>query len=112
MHRFFASLACGLLLFPISVSSQAKPEDCEIKGTNEMVTAVLCPVGLDQVALQKAGTLACGERTPCGAWIWEDESAIPETIPNAHDLLPQSSVRAAKAVWMNEVSQLIILEKQ
>ena len=76
-----------------------------------MVTMLLCPAELEAEAYAAAGQDACGSRMPCGAWIWIDEAAIPAEAPGSHDELPRSSVQSAVAVWVNEKSELILLER-
>lgn len=95
----------------VSGSAFAQVNTCEPRGTNGMVTVVLCQEGLDATTWQMAGEAACGDRKPCGAWIWDDEANLPIDIPDAHDKLPADSIRSALAVWMNEQDQLIVLEK-
>ncbi|MFC4671155.1 hypothetical protein ACFO5X_21575 [Seohaeicola nanhaiensis] len=90
----------------------AQDSQCEERGTNGMVTLVLCPQGSPVEVFQAAGSAACGERMPCGAWIWTDAADVPETAPDSHDKLTQSQVQSAKAIWINEKKQLIVLEKK
>ena len=71
-----------IVLFTATASPLFADENlCETKGSNGMVALVLCPPGLDQSAWKDAGVAACDTRAPCGAWIWEDASAMPETAP-------------------------------
>ena len=108
-----------LKLFALSVviATSASPvfaqdNTCEAKGTNGMVTLVLCPPGLDQEAWKAAGEAACGTRKPCGAWIWDEVSNVPLITPDSHDKLPKNAVRSAKAIWVNEQESLMVLDKQ
>ena len=101
-----------IVLFTATASPLFADENlCETKGSNGMVALVLCPPGLDQSAWKDAGVAACDTRAPCGAWIWEDASAMPETAPERHDQLMPEEVRAAKAIWVNEKSELMVLEQ-
>ncbi|MFD3189868.1 hypothetical protein ACFMPD_06275 [Sedimentitalea sp. HM32M-2] len=95
-------------------TSHAVAQDgaCEARGTNGMVTVVLCPAGLDKAAWQEAGKSACGDRKPCGAWLWDDAANLPVDIPDSHDKLPGDSVRSALAIWINEQDRLMVIEKQ
>jgi len=85
---------------------------CELKGTNGMVTMLLCPDGLEIEALAEEGRIACDGRKPCGAWIWTDVDAIPEEVPDSHDKLPKESIQQALAIWVNEKENLIALTKE
>lgn len=84
---------------------------CEDKGTNGMVTLLLCPEGLSQEEFAQEGRAACGGRKPCGAWIWVDLAAVPAEAPDSHDKLPQAAVASAVAIWVNETQQLVVLER-
>lgn len=107
----FKPIALAVFFTASGSSVLAQENLCEPKGSNGMVTLVLCPAGLDQTAWKDAGVAACDERMPCGAWIYEDATAMPETAPERHDLLKPEEVRAAKAIWINERSELMVLEQ-
>ncbi len=100
----FAAICAG------SVMAQEEAS-CEARGHNGMVTLVLCEPGLDEVAWKDAGVAACGDRLPCGAWIWEDESAMPAEAPDSHDKLEPEQVQSAVAIWVSEQEQLLTLRK-
>ncbi len=99
----FTLLSTGILV--------AQETQCEARGHNGMVTLVLCPSGLDQDAWKDAGVAACGDRLPCGAWIWQDEAAMPTEAPDAHDKLAPEQVRSAVAIWVSEAEKLLILDE-
>ncbi|MEX0281144.1 MAG: hypothetical protein AB3N13_08145 [Arenibacterium sp.] len=104
-------IAAGLA----AASTPALAQDdttCETKGANGMVAVVLCPPGLDQDAWKAAGEAACGQRRPCGAWIWDDTKNVPVLVPDSHDKLPQNAVRSAKAIWVSEQQSLMVIEKE
>lgn len=106
-----ASALCGAgMAFPALADEDAAPV-CEHKGTNGMVTMLLCPEGLELEKLANEGKAACDGRMPCGAWIWTDASFIPEEAPDAHDKLSQESVQNALAIWVNEDQKIITLER-
>lgn len=104
-------LFSSILLMTVSPAVAETPS-CENKGSNGMVTLLLCPAGLDHDAWRNAGIQACEGREPCGAWIWEDASLVPGEAPERHDLLTPEQVRAAKAVWINDNGHLMVLEKK
>lgn len=85
---------------------------CENKGSNGMVTMLLCPEGLESAALADEGRIACEGRMPCGAWMWVDADAIPDEAPESHDKLPKASIQQALAIWVNEAEQLITLGRE
>ncbi len=109
--RFRWILTGAALSLAISGPALAEEDQCEPRGTNGMVTLVLCPPGLDEAALVAAGEAACGERRPCGAWIWDDVANIPSEVPERHDLLSKDAVATALAIWVNEKAQLVRISK-
>jgi len=104
----FSGMALSIV---IAGAAFAEDTECEARGTNGMVTLVLCPAGLDEAALVVAGKAACGDRKPCGAWIWDDVANVPTETPERHDLLPKDSVTSALAIWVNEKDQLVKIQK-
>ncbi|MEX0339050.1 MAG: hypothetical protein AB3N11_08435 [Arenibacterium sp.] len=106
--KFFAF---GAVLAAAATPALAQDTTCEPKGTNGMVTLVLCPPGLDQEAWKAAGEAACGLRRPCGAWIWDERTNVPVVVPDSHDKLPKEAVRTAKAIWVNEQKSLMVIDK-
>lgn len=109
MFRLFST---GVALALIAAPAMAQDSQCEAKGTNGMVTLVLCPPGLDEEAWKTAGTEACGARMPCGAWIWDDSANVPLIAPDSHDKLSKKAVQTAKAIWVNETQSLMVIDKQ
>lgn len=101
-----------IALIAAGLPAVAQDSQCEARGTNGMVTLVLCPPGLDQDAWKTAGTEACGTRMPCGAWIWDDSANVPDAAPDSHDKLSREAVQTAKAIWVNETQSLMVIEKE
>lgn len=85
---------------------------CEHKGSNGMVTMLLCPEGLETDALISEGQAVCGDRKPCGAWIWENETDIPAEAPDSHDKLTEQQITSSRGVWMHEHNQFIEISEQ
>lgn len=108
----FRSFAIVATLAALSAPAEAETNMCETIGSNGMVSLVLCPPGLEPEAWRGAGLAACEGRAPCGAWIWDDVAAMPESAPASHDKLSPEQVRAAKAIWVNDKNELMILETQ
>ncbi len=84
---------------------------CEDRGTNGMVSALVCPSGLDSEALAKAGRTICDGRIDCGAWIWTDPDKVPTELPNNHEALSGEAIGSAIAIWVEGQQNLILLEK-
>ena len=104
-----ARLASALLLAALAAPALAQEAAgaCTIKAQSATIALVICPEGLDQIALAEAGKAACGETRPCGAWFWTDAAKAPETAPDNHDGLNQEQVTSSLGVWVNEDQQLI-----
>ncbi len=90
-------------------SSDAE-NSCSVEDANNIISIILCPPGLDQSDWQKAGELACADRLPCGAWIWDEKDKMPAAAPENHDGLSRSEVTSALAVWVAEQELLITIE--
>ena len=109
-NRFvFAAILAGL---SSGASAQATntADLCETIGSNGMVTALLCPEGLDHETLAAAGRKACADHADCGAWIWTNQADIPTELPDRHDALDAAAVKSALAIWVNGNRQLIVLK--
>ncbi|WP_108836969.1 hypothetical protein [Tateyamaria sp. Alg231-49] len=108
---FRLSFIATALSLGTAAASQQLPEEplCENKGQNGMVTMLLCPTGLTTEALAGEGKLACGDRFPCGAWIWTNASDVPGQTPDSHEKLPQDAISAAIGIWVNEDNQLLTI---
>ena len=104
MGAAIAFAACGM------AAAQEQARQCETRGTNGMVTLLLCPEGLDAEGMAREGKLACGERKPCGAWIWTDPAVVPAEAPDSHDKLAPEAIKASHGVWMNELDKMIVLQ--
>lgn len=109
------------LLTPIALCSSAalaqeaveKTElQCTTQDRNEMVLILLCPDTLDAQQMAEEGRAACGGQLPCGAWIWTAEGDLPTETPPSHDMLPPDAIAAARAIWVDEDEQLILLAKE
>ena len=74
-----------------------------------MLAGVLCPADLTIEELAEAGRLACEDRRPCGAWIWDNPEYVPAELPDAHDKLPKLSVQNALAIWVADKNEMIKL---
>jgi hypothetical protein len=105
---------CTALLIGLPFAGHAQSSDgesvCEDKGTNGMVSALLCPEGLDHEALAAAGRGICEKRIDCGAWIWTDPKDIPSELPDSHDALGREAVQSALGIWLQGREQLIVLK--
>ena len=104
-----------ILLWPVVEAANAQDEStagrCELKDQHEMVTLLLCPSDLNERQLADEGQVACADQKPCGAWIWHNPEDMPEKAPARHDELTASQVQTARAIWINETEQLIVISK-
>lgn len=98
---------------PASADDHADAADCSVRSTNDRVAIVVCKPGLDHEALRTAGESACAGTTGiCNAWIWDDAAAAPERAPATDAGLDKDRVREAVAVWVNDSSRLMVLQKK
>ena len=108
LTRIVCLFTLGLVAFTFTPVASAE-SGCLVRDTNELVTVVICPSGLEQGDWQKAGVEACGNRKPCAAWIWDDASKAPEVTPPTPTDLSRAEIVSAVAIWVNETSQLIMI---
>jgi hypothetical protein len=76
-----------------------------------MITVVVCPPGLNAVGWQAAGRIACADRQPCLAWIWDNAEKAPATAPETSEGLGGAAIVAAVGVWVNDDRQFIAMEQ-
>ncbi len=113
LKGFFAAVPVFMVMTSVPAAAQDDYTPvCEGKGSNGMVSMLLCPEGLNEDELAKEGRAICQERKPCGAWVWTDAAFIPLEAPDEHNKLPKESVRNALAIWVNEAEQLVSLTKE
>ena len=111
MFRVLTYLAPLVVAAGTAVAQSGDPLRCEAKGRNGMVLLLVCPDDLDAEALALEGEAACNAERPCGAWVWTSPDDVPSTVPPAHDQLEPADIARAKAIWVDEDQQLIILER-
>src|SRR5690349_1724755 len=63
----------------VSMSSIAR---CEFRGRAAGAAVVICPPGLRDEALRRAGRVASGGERPCTVWFWDDPALAPEAPPS------------------------------
>ena len=105
-------LAPGLVPGGAAAQGTAAPDatDCQTRDVNGMITVVVCPPGLAAIGWQAAGRIACGDRQPCLAWIWDDADLAPETAAPTSEELGGEALATAVAVWVNDDRQLIPMD--
>lgn len=97
--------------FPTLIyATEGMPAQCTVKNHSETMVVVVCQPGLEQMVWSKAGRQACGPRTQCNAWIWDDTKKAPDVAPLADaNLAPQQSASAV-AVWANDSQSLLVIK--
>jgi hypothetical protein len=96
-----------------TLAEQPKPkEPCETKSSSESIAIVVCAPGLSREAWEAAGRNACGMRSQCNAWIWDNPDYVPDTAPVIDSDLPKKQAGAAVAVWINDTEDMILLKRQ
>jgi hypothetical protein len=99
------------LLVPAVSASADMPEGCALHGQSQFVSVLVCEGQFEEPALVAAGRAACGDRLPCGAWIWASAAEAPAEAPANHDGLTPDQVSAARGVWVAEDEMFIAIEK-
>ena len=75
------------------------------------VVIIVCDTEPDQIKWRDAGVGACAGKAECNAWFWLDRAVAPKSAPISDGEIPRAAVNAARAVWVNETQQLILLRK-
>lgn len=84
------------------------PAYCTVQDASEFIRIAVCEdPSYGEEEFVAAGRAACGERLPCGTWIWRDAENAPEKAPDNHDGLTQAQITSAQAVWVAEKGSLI-----
>ena len=117
MGRYWVATLAGLVL-SCSVAGAAGASEaaseksrCKVLSAEGSIRVVVCPKGLDQEGLRRAGVEACGVVKYCNAWIWDSEEKAPKYSPRIDSDLAQEDVGNAVAVWANDSTSLLKLEK-
>jgi len=84
---------------------------CDVKSRSESVAVVLCPASVTPKAMRDAGVAACRGLKPCNAWIWDDAAKAPAKAPANEADLSKDAVLGARAVWMNDSQNLMMMQK-
>lgn len=84
---------------------------CEVRDQKGAMAIVICPPGLSEVELRKAGEAACTNVTPCIAFFWDDGAKAPDVSPPLPDGLTKQQIRDSLAVWNNVEKQLMMISK-
>jgi hypothetical protein len=79
---------------------------CEFRGRQAGAAVVVCPPGLDDDALRRAGRAACRGERNCTAWFWEDPALAPEAPPTPERPMSEAQADAAVAVYIAELDRL------
>lgn len=85
-------------------------EACRWSHGGGQLAVVSCVAGLDDAVLAAAGRAACSGHALCAAWIYDDPSSMPVTVPTRFEDLSQANVTGAIGVWVEEDSMLIRIE--
>ena len=85
---------------------------CSVRDKNGPMVIVVCPPGLDQGELRKAGEAACVDTKPCLAWIWDDVAKAPEKAPPLPDQLAKDAILSSAGIWDNDSQSLIMISEQ
>ena len=79
---------------------------CEFRGRSEGAAVVVCPPGLGDAALRRAGRLACRGERGCTAWFWDDPAEAPAMPPTVERPMTGDQADAAVAVYIVATDRL------
>ena len=80
---------------------------CDVRSRSELVAVLVCRADLEEAALVEAGKAACGVRSPCNAWMWDDASKAPVKAPARDADIPKATAAAAIGVWANDTRTFV-----
>ena len=78
----------------------------EFPGRGAGAAAVVCPPGLPDEGLRRAGRVACRGERPCTAWFWEDPASAPEAPPTPEWPMSEAQADAVVAVYLADTDRL------
>ena len=111
LHCTLLALVLAAITFFEYSTAAADASECSVRSRGSQVMIVVCPPGLEQEDWHTVGTETCGSLELCNVWIWDDAAKAPEMAPDNDDGLTKSQVSSAVAVWVNDVSQMLLLRK-
>ena len=79
---------------------------CEFRGRRDGAAVVVCPPGLGDEALRRAGRVACRGERNCTAWFWDDPALAPEAPPTPERPMSEAQADAAVAVYLADMDRL------
>ena len=81
-------------------------DGCEFRGRRDGVAVVVCPPGLGDQELRRAGRVACRGEPSCTAWFWGDPALAPELPPTPERPMSEAQADAAVAVYLAGLDRL------
>lgn len=85
-------------------------EICRGEHGGGQLALVLCEAGADMHVWAEAGRAACGDHALCAAFVYDDPTRLPDPVPDAFDDLTEADVTAARAIWVHEDQNLILID--
>ena len=81
-------------------------DGCEFRGRRDGAAIVVCPPGLSDDTLRRAGRLACRDERPCTAGFWDDPALAPAMPPTPERPMSEAQADAAVAVYLADIDRL------
>src|SRR3954464_5865715 len=93
-------------------------DGCEFRGRRDGVAVVVCPPGLGDEALCRAGRGGCGGacggagggggggEPSCTAWFWDEPALAPAAPPTPERPMSEAQADAAVAVYLADTDRL------
>src|SRR5689334_3765144 len=79
---------------------------CEFRGRAAGAAVVVCPPGLSDGALRRAGRVASRGERPCAVWFWDDPALAPEAPPTPERPMSEAQADAVVAVYLADIDGL------
>jgi hypothetical protein len=95
-------------------AAAAEARSCVTVSVNSdsSVAVVRCPSAGTPETWQAAGISACNGKRRCNAWIWDDAAKMPKMAPATDGGLLKTESRSARAIWINDAQQLVVVKQQ
>ena len=81
-------------------------DGCEFRGRRDGAAIVVCPPGLGDEALRRAGRAASWGERPCTVWFWDDPALAPAAPPTPERPMSEAQADAAVAVYLAGLDRL------
>ena len=79
---------------------------CEFRGRAAGTAVAVCPPGLGDAALRRAGRVACRGERPCTVWFRDDPALAAAAPPTPERPMSEAQADAVVAVYLADTDRL------